>query len=105
MMSSEHKVHTHIIVKYQDVCQSGARGRKRVGEKSRGKGQELSLGSFKDNEGESREDPSKLTRYPDYYTETWTGGRSTWSGGGKETRRVSDKGYENWDLRQWPMDR
>ena len=58
---------------------------------SRRKGKESDSGSFKGQEGESREDPSKLAKDPKH-TKTRTGGRSMWSGG-QETGRVSGQGY------------
>ena len=41
---------------------------------------------------ESREGPSKFRREPQLYRTSSTGGRSTWSGSGEETRRASGKG-------------
>ena len=81
----------HQISKCPPVSkQQWKRGRGGIGEENRRKGKEFDSGSLKGEEGESREDPSRLVRNPKC-TRTQTGGRSMWFGG-KETGKILDCG-------------
>ena len=62
------------------------------------------MSSVEDEEGESREGPSKFrTENPKLDKTSVTGDRST--GSGEETGRASGMGEEKWGYRQWPKDR
>ena len=81
------------------------RGR-RDGRESGRKRERIKASSVKDEEGESREGPSKFrTENPKLDKTSVTGGRSMWLGRGEETGRASGMGEEKWGYRQWPKDK